>query len=84
MSFGELFEHLKLYISSPEQRWKYCMRVKRVNTSKNGCGGYGRDQCYFEGQRDWVYLITIVFLYITVGSLHTYILMGKNFDLVVL
>ncbi|XP_069124385.1 microtubule-associated tyrosine carboxypeptidase 1-like isoform X3 [Argopecten irradians] len=49
MSFKQLFDHLGTYISSKEQRWKYCMRVKRGLVDPNDIGGYGKDQCYFEG-----------------------------------
>ncbi|XP_013396550.1 uncharacterized protein KIAA0895-like [Lingula anatina] len=49
MTFCELFEHLEGYIINPEMRWKHVMRVKRGLENPNALGGYGKDQCYFEG-----------------------------------
>ncbi|CAH1800094.1 unnamed protein product [Owenia fusiformis] len=49
MSFKELFEHLEQYVSSPTQRWRHVMRVKRCLDDPNDLGGYGGDQCYFQG-----------------------------------
>ncbi|CAH8867828.1 unnamed protein product [Trichobilharzia szidati] len=49
LPFKELFEHLGKYVSNEEQRWKHCMRIKRCLPSQDKCGGYGKDQRYFEG-----------------------------------
>ncbi|XP_067676576.1 uncharacterized protein [Haliotis asinina] len=49
MTFKQLFDHLGRYISNREQRWKHVMRVKRGLLDPNDLGGYGKDQCYFEG-----------------------------------
>ena len=50
MTFKQLFDHLEEYVDSPEQRWKHVMRVKRGLLDPNDLGGYGKDQCYFEGE----------------------------------
>lgn len=49
MTFRQLFDHLGQFICNPEQRWKHVMRVKRGLVDPNDLGGYGKDQCYFEG-----------------------------------
>ena len=49
MTFKQLFEHLSLYVANPEWRWRHCVRVKRGLLNPNDIGGYGKDQCYFEG-----------------------------------
>lgn len=49
MTFKQLFEHLTLYVANPEWRWRHCVRVKRGLLNPNDIGGYGKDQCYFEG-----------------------------------
>lgn len=49
MSFKQLFEHLTVYVENPEWRWRHCVRVKRGLLNPNDIGGYGKDQCYFEG-----------------------------------
>lgn len=49
MTFKQLFEHLKIYVENPEWRWRHCVRVKRGLLNPNDIGGYGKDQCYFEG-----------------------------------
>ncbi|XP_074656244.1 microtubule-associated tyrosine carboxypeptidase 1-like [Tubulanus polymorphus] len=49
MKFRELFDHLQQYVIDPEQRWKHVMRVKRGLEDPDEMGGYGKDQCYFEG-----------------------------------
>ncbi|KAJ8315368.1 hypothetical protein KUTeg_007518 [Tegillarca granosa] len=49
MSFKQLFDHLAQFIASPDNRWRHCMRVKRGLIDPNDLGGYGKDQCYFEG-----------------------------------
>ncbi|XP_064629107.1 microtubule-associated tyrosine carboxypeptidase-like isoform X2 [Lineus longissimus] len=49
MTFRQLFEHLETYVSDPEHRWKLVMRVKRGLADSNNMGGFGLDQCYFEG-----------------------------------
>jgi len=49
LTFRGLFDHLEQYVKSPEQRFRHCMRVKRGVTEADGLGGYGNDQCYFEG-----------------------------------
>ena len=55
MTFKELFDHLAIFISNPEVRWKQVMRVKRVLADCNGHGGYGNDQIYFTGEfQNWV------------------------------
>nr|XP_039274365.1 uncharacterized protein LOC120348313 [Styela clava] len=48
MNFRELFDHLSIYTSDPEVRWKYIVRVKRGRGATQ-LGGQGRDQCYFRG-----------------------------------
>jgi len=50
MTFKQLFEHLSLYVANPEWRWRHCVRVKRGLLNPNDIGGYGKDQCYFEGK----------------------------------
>ena len=50
MTFKQLFEHLKIYVENPEWRWRHCVRVKRGLLNPNDIGGYGKDQCYFEGK----------------------------------
>ena len=50
MTFKQLFDHIGRYISNPDARWKAVMRVKRGLTDPNDLGGFGNDQCYFEGQ----------------------------------
>ncbi len=52
LSFKDLFEHLSRYMKDPEQRWKHVMRVKRGLRDPNDVGGYGNDQCYFEGENN--------------------------------
>ncbi|KAG5442540.1 hypothetical protein CSKR_108734 [Clonorchis sinensis] len=49
LPFKDLFEHLGKYVENEEQRWKHCMRIKRCLPSQDRCGGYGKDQRYFEG-----------------------------------
>ncbi|VDI15440.1 Hypothetical predicted protein [Mytilus galloprovincialis] len=49
MTFKQLYDHLTIYVKSPEHRWRLCMRVKRGLLDPNDLGGYGKDQCYFEG-----------------------------------
>ncbi|XP_076466777.1 microtubule-associated tyrosine carboxypeptidase 1-like isoform X2 [Babylonia areolata] len=49
MTFKQLFDHLGQFLDNPEQRWKHVMRVKRGLVDPNDLGGYGKDQCYFEG-----------------------------------
>ncbi|KAH3729396.1 hypothetical protein DPMN_055364 [Dreissena polymorpha] len=49
MTFKQLFEHLTIYVQNPEWRWRHCVRVKRGLINPNDIGGYGKDQCYFEG-----------------------------------
>ncbi|KAF5400179.1 hypothetical protein PHET_06006 [Paragonimus heterotremus] len=49
LPFKDLFEHLGKYVADEEQRWKHCMRIKRCLPSQDRCGGYGKDQRYFEG-----------------------------------
>lgn len=49
MTFKQLFDHIGRYISNPDSRWKAVMRVKRGLTDPNDLGGFGNDQCYFEG-----------------------------------
>ncbi|XP_065843247.1 putative tyrosine carboxypeptidase MATCAP2 [Oscarella lobularis] len=48
-SFLHLFHNLSQYVSSPDARWNYCVRVKRGirDTSKPGC--FCKDQVYFKG-----------------------------------
>lgn len=50
MTFKQLFEHLEKYVENPEWRWRHCVRVKRGLLNPNDIGGYGKDQCYFEGK----------------------------------
>ena len=50
MTFRELFDHLAVYMADKEQRWKHVMRVKRGLRDPSQQGGYGNDQCYFEGK----------------------------------
>lgn len=50
MTFKELFNHLARFLHNPEQRWKHVVRVKRGLQDPNDIGGYGKDQCYFEGK----------------------------------
>lgn len=52
MTFKQLYDHLTIYVKSPEHRWRLCMRVKRGLLDPNDLGGYGKDQCYFEGNAD--------------------------------
>ncbi|ESO89113.1 hypothetical protein LOTGIDRAFT_183090, partial [Lottia gigantea] len=49
MNFKQLFDHLAQFVTNREQRWKHVMRVKRGLADPNDLGGYGKDQCYFEG-----------------------------------
>lgn len=49
MSFKELFDHLGRYTSNVDFRWKQVMRVKRGLADPGDLGGFGNDQCYFEG-----------------------------------
>ncbi|VDK38597.1 unnamed protein product [Taenia asiatica] len=49
LPFKDLYQHLSKYVKSEEQLWKHCMRVKRCLPCQNDCGGYGKDQRYFEG-----------------------------------
>jgi len=49
MSFRELFDHLGQYVNNPDVRWRHVMRIKRGLKDPNEVGGYGNDQCYFEG-----------------------------------
>ncbi|VDL91963.1 unnamed protein product [Schistocephalus solidus] len=49
LPFKELFEHLSRYLKDEEQCWKHCMRIKRCLRNQEECGGYGKDQRYFEG-----------------------------------
>ena len=39
-----------MYVANPEWRWRHCVRVKRGLLNPNDIGGYGKDQCYFEGK----------------------------------
>jgi len=48
-SFVEIFNALEKYISSPERRWKYVLRVKRGLTDTSQPGGFFKDQCYLKG-----------------------------------
>ena len=57
MTFKQLFEHLKIYVDNPEWRWRHCVRVKRGMLNPNDIGGYGKDQCYFEGTVQVVHLL---------------------------
>ena len=50
MSFKELYDHLERYVASPDSRWRHVMRVKRGLRDSDAHGGYGNDQCYFEGK----------------------------------
>lgn len=50
MNFSELYDDLAQFICDAEYRWKSVMRIKRCLTDADGLGGYGGDQCYFEGQ----------------------------------
>ncbi|VDN10193.1 unnamed protein product [Dibothriocephalus latus] len=50
LPFKELFEHLSKYVKDEEQCWKHCMRIKRCVRNQEECGGYGKDQRYFEGE----------------------------------
>lgn len=52
MSFGELYDHLEKFVNDKEQRWKHCIRVKRGLDDVNVPGGYGKDQCYLEGDHN--------------------------------
>lgn len=54
MTFKQLFDHLGKFLYNPEQRWKHVMRVKRGLIDPNDLGGYGKDQCYFEGIDLWL------------------------------
>nr|KAG5693478.1 hypothetical protein BaRGS_006468 [Batillaria attramentaria] len=49
MTFKQLFDHIGQFVNNREQRWKHVMRVKRGLVDPNDLGGYGKDQCYFEG-----------------------------------
>ncbi|VDM26474.1 unnamed protein product [Hydatigera taeniaeformis] len=49
LPFKDLYQHLSKYVKNEEQLWKHCMRVKRCLPCQNECGGYGKDQRYFEG-----------------------------------
>ena len=49
MDFKQLYDHLEMYMSNRELRWKHVMRVKRGLENPNDVGGYGNDQAYFEG-----------------------------------
>ncbi|XP_048769630.2 microtubule-associated tyrosine carboxypeptidase-like isoform X3 [Ostrea edulis] len=49
MTFKQLFDHLTVFVKSPDHRWRLCMRIKRGLIDPNDLGGYGKDQCYFEG-----------------------------------
>jgi len=49
MSFSDLFEHLGQYVKNPDLRWRHVMRIKRGLVDPQDLGGYGNDQCYFEG-----------------------------------
>ncbi|XP_062602636.1 microtubule-associated tyrosine carboxypeptidase-like isoform X2 [Saccostrea cucullata] len=49
MTFKQLFDHLAMFVKSPDHRWRLCMRIKRGLIDPNDLGGYGKDQCYFEG-----------------------------------
>ncbi|KAK3096593.1 hypothetical protein FSP39_001549 [Pinctada imbricata] len=49
MTFKQLYDHLSMYIKNTDYRWRLCMRVKRGLIDPNDLGGYGKDQCYFEG-----------------------------------
>ncbi|KAL5106095.1 Synaptotagmin-like protein 4 [Taenia crassiceps] len=49
LPFKDLYQHLSKYVKSEDQLWKHCMRVKRCLPCQNDCGGYGKDQRYFEG-----------------------------------
>ena len=50
MTFRQLYQHLETYVSDAEHRWKLVMRVKRGLADSNSKGGFGWDQCYFEGE----------------------------------
>ena len=64
MTFKQLFEHLKIYVENPEWRWRHCVRVKRGLLNPNDIGGYGKDQCYFEGivHVHVVYVLYVVYV----------------------
>ena len=49
MSFKQLYDHIGQFMINPDRRWKFCTRVKRGLVDPNDIGGYGKDQCYFEG-----------------------------------
>ncbi|CAG5131548.1 unnamed protein product [Candidula unifasciata] len=49
MTFRQLFDHVGRYTSNTNYRWKQVMRVKRGLKDPNDLGGFGNDQCYFEG-----------------------------------
>ncbi|BFZ25265.1 hypothetical protein BsWGS_28304 [Bradybaena similaris] len=49
MTFKQLFDHVGRYTSNINYRWKQVMRVKRGLKDPNDLGGFGNDQCYFEG-----------------------------------
>lgn len=49
MSFAELGQKLKPYVSSLERRWKMCLRVKRGFTDTSVPGAYTKDKVYLVG-----------------------------------
>lgn len=63
MTFKQLFDHLTLFVKSPDHRWRLCMRIKRGLIDPNDLGGYGKDQCYFEGMTN-SFLASSVFRYL--------------------
>jgi hypothetical protein len=50
MSFKEVYDDLATYVTNKDTRWRMVMRVKRGLTDPDKHGGYGNDQCYFEGK----------------------------------
>ena len=63
MSFKEVYEHLATYVKNEDARWRLVMRVKRALTDPGEHGGYGNDQCYFEGQ----FSLCVTINYISLG-----------------
>lgn len=49
MSFAELFKHLKRFVPDEASRWRLCARVRRGVEDGRSCGGFGKNQAYFEG-----------------------------------
>lgn len=49
MIFKQFFDYFIFFVKSFDYRWRFCMRIKRGLIDFNDFGGYGKDQCYFEG-----------------------------------